>query len=403
MAIYLIAITMTLILIFITNAIFIKKESFAYYFFSIVSLLPATAIAGVRDLTIGTDIRHYVVPNFLAAQNFSNMFDYVRFVNSISTSYVDTVNHTEIGYSMLVFAVSKFTSNPGWLMFILQGLTVLGVYIGLNLFKNGDPRVSVTLGMTVYYTLFFGPSLNVMRQSLAASLVFLAVALFYKKNYIKSCIIFLIATQFHLTSIIGIIIFLIWIYMRSNYRKPNLTKIPPIVYILIVFFSMLVIGPWIFRILQFLISNVSFLQKYTASLDSTGGYSISGTVLFVISDVILFLTISILNLGQNSLIIEKENKLSRFLFTIVLISVFFYGMYAFQNVIPRLGIFFAIFRVFSYSYYLSKIRDSGIRMLTKIFFVSLLFIIFVKVTTSGSGEIYPYTSETLSQLINSFF
>ncbi|WP_349531153.1 EpsG family protein [Leuconostoc mesenteroides] len=400
MVIYISAILISLTLIWITNTVFTKKKYFGYYLFSVVSLLPTTIVAGIRDLTVGTDIRHYITPNFNAAQNYYNLFDYVSYVNSIKTAYVDTVNHTEMGYSVLVYLVAKLSSNPMWLLFTLQAITIVSIYIGLNIFHEENNRISVTFGMVVYYTLFFGPSLNIMRQTLAASLVFLSIALLCKKSYISSFVTVLIALQFHLSSLTGLVIFVVY-FCIERFKKNKITlNFPSSVYMIILFIIVLVTGPVVFKGLQYIVTQISFLQKYASSLDYTGGYTISGTVLFVISDLIIFMIINVVEKIQKSNIIDKDDHLSYLFFITTLFSVFFFGIYSFQNVVPRLGIFFSIFRIASYSYYISKIKALDLRIICNVGITMLLFIIFFKVTLSGSGEIFPYTSEIWDNFIN---
>lgn len=400
MAIYISAILLSLILILITNSIFVEQHSFGYYLFSIISLLPTTVIAGIRDLTVGTDIRHYITPNFSAAQSYHSLFDYISYVNNIKTAYVDTVNHTEMGYSVLVYVIAKVSANPMWLLFTLQAITVISIYVGLNILHRKNNQISVTFGMLVYYTIFYGPSLNIMRQSLAASLVFLSFTLLYKKLFIRSFITILVASQFHLSSLIGIVVFIIYILVQRRKKNKFTFNLPSSVYVMILFFIVLVAGPLIFKALQYTVSQISLLQKYSSSLDYTGGYSISGTLLFVISDLVLFIILNIAEKVQKSQIFDKEDNLSYLFFITTLFTAFFFGMYSFQNVVPRLGIFFSIFRVAAYSYYISKIKALDLRIVSSIIVILLLFVIFFKVTLSGSGEIFPYKSEIWDNFIN---
>lgn len=400
MTIYISAILISLVLIWITNIIFNKKNSFGYYLFSVISLLPTTIVAGIRDLTVGTDIRHYVSTNFSAALNYSNLFDYVKYVNSVKTGYVDTVNHTEMGYSVLVYVIAKLSDNPMWLLFTLQAVTVVSIYVGLNVFNAKNTQISVTFGMMVYYTIFYGPSLNIMRQTMAASLVFLSVALLYRKFYIRSFIILLIATQFHLSSIMGIVIFIIYFWIWKYKKNQYTLRLPSSISLAALFVGVLVTGPIVFKGLQYVVGQLPLLQKYSSSLDYTGGYSFSGTLLFVISDFVLFIIINIVEKIQNSSIIDNKDDLSYLFYVTTLFTVLFFGIYSFQNVVPRLGMFFAIFRIASYSYYISKIKALDLKIICSIVITILLFIIFFKVTLSGSGEIFPYTSEIWFNFIN---
>lgn len=400
MTVYIYSISLSLMLIWLTNKFIFKKNATFYWFFSIISLLPTTIIAGVRNLTVGTDIRHYIAPNFTAALNFNNLFEYVQFVTNTKSAYVDTVNHTEMGYSVIVYLVSRLTDNPMWLLFTLQAISVLAVYYSIYLLRLEYPKISITFGMLVYYTLFYGPSLNIMRQTVAASLVLLATMLLVRRHPIVAVVVFFIAIQLHISSLIGIVIFLIYLIRTHKFKRSLKLTIPYFWYILLCYIVVLEIGPIIFKGIQVFTMYIPILQKYSASFGSIGGLSNRQTLLMVVSDLVIFAIIGLVDVIQKDKIIDSEDWISIFFFQITVITTLFYGMYSFQTVIPRLGLFFAVFRVVSYSYYFSKINKAIVRIFCYILMIIVLFFVFFRITLSGSGEIFPYTSDILTNWIS---
>lgn len=131
--------------------------------------MPMAIIAGMRDLTIGTDIQNYGLFNFESALQFKNIFDYVK--------YIKYTNGVEYGYSVFNYLVSRFTNSINVFFFLLNLLTILFIILGLNVL--GD-KVNFELSIIIYYLLFWSGSLNVMRQSLAASIVFFCFFTIYE-------------------------------------------------------------------------------------------------------------------------------------------------------------------------------------------------------------------------------
>ncbi|APR27976.1 hypothetical protein BTW26_02640 [Pediococcus acidilactici] len=390
MGIYFYSICLSVVLIYLVNKVLSRKNSIIYWALSVVALLPTTIVAGVRDLTIGTDIQHYVTNNFLAAQGYNNLFKYLNYINNIKTAYVGSVNHTEPGYSVIVFLVSRFTSDVHWLLFTLQMLTVLFVYIGLvNFHKQFDG--SITMGMIVYDFLFFGPSLNIMRQSLAAAVVFMGVSLLLENRIKLAVMCFFIASLFHLTALISLVFVVFYFYFRSKENQPQSREFlfGRFITIIIIFVGVYLVCPYLFKGIQIIVSFIPFLSKYGPSFDVQTGYKLFGTFMFVVTDFIM-IGLSSFNVGS-----REKGLLSRFFFASICLTVFFYAIYKYQSVIPRLGIYFAILRIAAYPYYLSIEKYFSMKLLISILLIISLALSFVYTTQSGSGEIYPYTSQAL--------
>lgn len=207
-----------------------KKQRDIFAFLGIIIL---SIIAGLRDETVGRDIRVYV----------SNYFTEFLSVNSISEAFYH-VRFTQLEklYVILVFLCTRVSSNIASILFMLQLLTVLPVYLAAKIWCKRY-NTPVYLCMVVYMFCFFNNSLNVMRQSISAAFLFLAYSIFfnrdyayadesgdallkrylnpnlyYKKIWVEVIICLLFAFGIHKSALIGtlLILFATWISRRKN-------------------------------------------------------------------------------------------------------------------------------------------------------------------------------------------
>ncbi|WP_318766698.1 EpsG family protein [Lactiplantibacillus carotarum] len=358
--------------------------------------MPTSIIAGVRNLSIGTDIQHYVITNFSAALTYNNLYQYLAFIHTIKTNYVGTVNHTEIGYSILTYSVSRLSSNVHWLLFALQFATVLFIYVSLVRYSR-EHKISIVFGMFVYYMLFYGQSLNLMRQTLAASIVLFAVSYLIENKFLLGTILIFFAAQFHTSAYVA----LIFVYILWRWNKKTVDIEHDFLYkkfgvLIILYLCMLLIGPYIFKLLQIIITYLPVFNKYTPSfaVSTSEGYRYFGTTLFVISDLIV---IGIYSSNKHSDPIEAS-KITRLFYLTMVFSTGLYAMYRFQTVIPRLAIYFSIFRIPAYSYFIEIEDNPFASQLMRGLVILVLIYLFVHNLLSGNGAIYPYASQIIEQL-----
>ncbi|WP_460015997.1 EpsG family protein [Lactovum odontotermitis] len=251
----------------------ILKKGVLFHFFSLLALLPPVIVAGIRDLTVGVDLTSYVIPHLGFAGTFSNYVDFNNFMYSFSTYYFSmfgAVYHTEFGYNCLVFFVSRFTSDPHWLMFVIQLLISYFVFVSAKKISK-KYQVSVTSCMFIYYTGFYIIGINLMRQSISMSLLLLAIVYLLEKNYIGYFIFQFFAYSFHTIALMGVLIFLIVFIIR---RKPNVN------YSLLLFFATfltvfsLAFGRVTFSLLYSIASYMPFLSTHLGSFSGGGGSNV---------------------------------------------------------------------------------------------------------------------------------
>lgn len=172
-----------------------------------MALLLPCLFAAFRAETVGTDVLHYVKPYYLSALSYDSLTGYLA------------QGSAEIGYEIFIYYIAKIFGCFQSILFFIELLVIIPVYI-VSL-KN-KKRWSVWISMAVYYAVFYIPSFNFMRQSIAAALLLLAFFELIEEKWLKTLLLVIIAQMFHSTAIIGasIILFgtLFYRIKSKNYR-----------------------------------------------------------------------------------------------------------------------------------------------------------------------------------------
>ena len=161
-------------------------------------------LAGAREYTVGTDIATYGNYVFRAACRARRLKNFLR-----------TQREIEPLYKALAFAVSRFTNNPHWFYFVTAMIICLFIMVGLWYYRRWS---SITLGWACFLFLFYGDTLNTMRQCLALAIAFIAFPLFLEKKYLWFGLLSVIAVLFHVTGVIAVMLPVIYLFME---------KVPP--------------------------------------------------------------------------------------------------------------------------------------------------------------------------------
>lgn len=184
-----------------------------------IALMLPCILAGLRAPTIGTDVLVYVEPLFKTACSADSFWDFygTRFYQEATWSYV-FVYEFEIGFNILCYICAKFFNSMPLLLLAIQALTVIPIYKGLRAFEKTQP---VWLGMTVYYLMFFNNTLNMMRQWIAMAFLFYGFQFLLKKNYRKYWGVVLAAMVFHISAIMAVVVFAVYLLTVGTNRQLN--------------------------------------------------------------------------------------------------------------------------------------------------------------------------------------
>lgn len=162
----------TLLLMSISTSLLKYKEKLLSVIILITAVTVLSILNGTRNFNIGTDIGVYGNITFQTASVTNSLYSFWK--QSIQI-YSGT---PEPGYILLNYVISRFTTDPHIFYFIL-GLVTNGVMAYVTwLYRRQASPVIIYM---CYILLFYGTSLNLLRQSVA--LVFeLPMIYFLTKN-----------------------------------------------------------------------------------------------------------------------------------------------------------------------------------------------------------------------------
>ena len=185
-----------------------KNRKRGYIFFSVLAILLPCFLSAVRDSGIGTDVSVYG----------DTIFD-----RSLRMPFKDYITYRggEYLYLLVVYLCSHSIGTLEFQYLVLQALSIVPVYCTLQRDKGNR---YAWFGMLVYYFMLFPYSLNLMRQSIAISVLFWGFRYVEERKFLKYIITVIIATMFHTTGVIGIAVYPIYILMHSERKNLDMTR-----------------------------------------------------------------------------------------------------------------------------------------------------------------------------------
>ncbi len=338
-------------------SLFSKKNDNVFLF--VVSSLIFAFLIGNRSITD--------VPDTIVYHNF--------YKETIPLSLADFGNYGfEPGFQILTKLFKLFTFGYHELFFTL--ICLFNFYFTYKILNNfsENKNLYLVIGLNLYLV-YFGLFYNaiVLRQGLALTFVVYAISLYYnkpenKKAYVTICLLFLLAFSMHVSSVVGIISFLIFKYSKSKGINHYIITLFLCVFtyfskfgvaVLLLFFSL------IDKFLQTLKGTVFEKYLFYQSQLTDITYEISFKILFfyVVAVIILL----------NFLELTKKD--------LRLVNVFFFGLFlvsflGFVEQISRITDYFLIFSfVILYKIFIKiKNKDSRIIFLGLTLGLQLFFV-----------------------------
>mgnify|MGYP001021134194 CR=1 FL=1 len=208
MIVYIFGFSLSLLLIGLAQRY--KTKDIRFQVLSFFALLIPCFIAGLRDLTIGTDVNVYASPMFDIAKSSSSL---KSFLNTTWYMVYVKISDIEMGYDVLVFVTAKVFGSVQSLLFLTEMLVVVPVYVALVKMRKQLP---IWVGMLTFYLMYFNLSLNIMRQSIAMAFLLLAFSYLFNESRKGFVVSFIIAVCFHTSAFLGIIVFAIYLYVVKD-------------------------------------------------------------------------------------------------------------------------------------------------------------------------------------------
>lgn len=163
-------------------------------------------LAALREITVGTDIKTYVLPSFNLSKNANSLLDFMK-----TNFYV-----MDVLFNVLVYVSAKIFHSLQFLLGSIQLIISLSVYLSIDKMLKKDQRC---IGLITYYFVFYCMGLNLMRQTMAVAIGMLALV-FFTQSKKKLCIIcILLAMGFHKSAIFTLLLILVYWVNKKFYKK----------------------------------------------------------------------------------------------------------------------------------------------------------------------------------------
>lgn len=349
-----------------------------------LSALPLSILAGLRTTEIGTDIGVYGFTSFNLATSSSSFLEYWHLI---------TIKYgTEIGYAWLNYVVSRFTSSLNVFLFVLSFCTLWFVIKGALNFEK-VLHVPSEIQIIIYFSILYGTSLNMMRQSLAMSIIFFSTSLLVqkkKKYFVASLLLAVIAFLFHRTAIMITGIYLTYWYsvgisktLRKKFEYFIFPWAVPLAVIGIPFLFKYFINNAIFSKYQMYLEADNWLGSTSKSISRiflTTGPAISALLLVLV----IFIAKTYFKLDQ------KKLEILGFLGIILLFDVFTQFTAISGQIVSRLGLYFTIFEIVAVPFCIQTFFSKYVSIFVYSVLIFYYLYIFYHLTILGTGQIYPY-------------
>lgn len=346
-----------------------------------ISLFFPVAIAAFRADIIGTDVQVYARQLYNIAINSKNFDEFLN-MKWYAIWRFKEVSEFELGYTILVYLSAKLKSFA-FLLGCTQFLTIFPLYLSLNRYKNRYKYI-VTIGLSIYYLLFFNMSLNMMRQWIAMTMIMLAYVYLKDSKYVQSTIIFIIAVLFHRTAIIGLGVLITYVLLRKNKREIFLkfsTKRYNLNIVIFITIITLLITTVLSNSFRIMLTNLLGLSDYSTYVNGTVAISINQ----IYTDIpVLLLFLMIWKRRKN---IEDYTFLTFCVFSNIVLSQLSSVM-AYSS---RIVLYISVFKMLIVPIYLNNLQGRLKKIITLIL-ILLLYSIYWYYTyvIKGTDATVPY-------------
>ncbi len=338
-----------------------------------IGLLIPCLIAGLRDISIGTDVKFYAEPLFTCAHTAKNFAEFYRStIYSLLTYNYESVASFEIGYLILTYISAKVFGSLPVLLFLIQALTVIPIYKGLRAFSDKQP---VWLGMAVYYLMFFNQSLNAMRQWIAMAILLQAFQFIVKSQYRRYFISVAVAMTFHYSAFLGIIAFLVYRLLNGGSPKMKRLKMCLIILLGVV-----------------LILSLNKIAAFLSILGIRYINYISGTIAFMPNQLLYRAPVLFLILWRWRYLIKRKQP-AEFLLTLVAADILASQLTSIYEQSGRIASYFSEYYMLEYPILCQSSKNKGNRRVMRWMVIGYLSIYWwYTYVYMGSSETVPYVS-----------
>ncbi len=336
---------------------------------AILIALPFCLVAAFRDISVGTDTSLY--PWFAYRASLSN---------SLIGLFGNDGGTTEPLFLLAVWFVTKAFRSFSAVLFLIEALIVFPVVIAL---QREAPKYT-WMGLVIYGLVYFGFSLNLMRQMIGMAFVLLAFSFARGGKMGYSLMICLVGCGFHSTAIFGFPILLYYCVLIRG-RSKDASHQAKGAFVLATLACIAIIGlAFVFGV-QLLVVLSSLKESFSYQIDHMGSGDSSVSIL------IYGIAPFVLGLFEKARADWRYRADVLFLQFVVCLGGVTAQFSLISPELTRIGLFFHFFSVLLYPKLLTGRTRTGFALVTAGgvgLAVALFYLMYVK---GGACEVIPYS------------
>ncbi|GAA2889382.1 EpsG family protein [Enterococcus casseliflavus] len=291
------------LLVFVIVSLGVLLSRYKIYFLRFIFFL-FFIISAFRSPIVGND-----------TQDYRDLF-----INLQTSSIENFTWRYEKGFLLFNKCISYISNDPQILIIAIATLTCLAYYMLIKRYSL-IPWISVYLFFTLRY---FDLSMNIARQTLALSSIFVAFYFLTKKKFLPFLVFVLLATSFHNTAFIFIIA---WFVYEVKDNKKFLTLLS----------LLTIIG---FSVFNYIFSFIlSYFPTYSYYLNSSymDGNTRTATILNILVSFVIILFIYLFK--------YPKNKINDVMFKLLLIGLSISIISIRFSLLDRVSDYFSVFSI----------------------------------------------------------
>lgn len=305
----------------------------------------------------------------LACLRYNTGADYIQYnwtfdeiyYTSDKISYI--LNSSEPMYVVSMIFVQLIFGDvfQAWII-IMVLMTFINICAAFTIM---DKKFNIFIFTFLFSLYIYLHMFNFVRQFIALSFIFIGIAFLLRKKVIKFLLFIILATLFHRSSIVFVI--LLFLYIFRNYLHSK------------IFYIFVILFPFLLIISVSMLSNIPFFSKYYQDYFENDFNIGFGWIIDVIPIVLLYILVLKRNrVNYGDFLLQS----SLLIFGFRILSYYAYGA-------GRLYLDYAFFAICGFSMCINDSKSKGL----KIFISSLLFIIYFifNFYFANASEVFPYS------------
>ena len=366
---YILCFIISLLFSYIGERYLKKEKKFIGISMLLLSILTVCALAGLRSSKVGTDVENYALNQFWLYNNEKRSFFYV-----INTTGIEPL------FSLLVLIPTIF-KDFHFTLFFIELACPMPIYI--YAYKNRKEE-SLTFIIFIFLITMYARSFNLMRQSIAISLIVLSTYYFKIKKYKKTFLIYLISIMFHYSAVICIAIYFIMHILMNYKNEENKNR-----WMTLIIFLALILTVFMDKILELIPTKYSFYMDSQYAVNSLSILSVVKKLFWVV------ISLSVVFRIKNNKSLRNEQKVY---LMFLLLDLIMYFMSLKVSTFGRLGNYFLNIGYFGMIPKIKYIFKQKLLANASIIIILVVFWYNMTVINNEADKTYPYASDVLDVL-----